>query len=165
MGLRLVPKGDGREGDVSLAQGASGVGPLITVGGKTSRTGGDGVFRTKEATVPEFSGALEMVVKNGDSGVPGGLSLLSVRLGFGSGHDLRVHGLEPELGSALTTWILLGILSPFLSAPPSLPPSLFLSLSPSQNEWTNLTNKKQSRDSGLTSGKLLDCPGPLSLHS
>ena len=80
MGLCLVPKGDGREGDVNLAQGARGVGPLITVGGKTSRTGGGGVFRTKEATVPEFSGALEMVVKNGDSGAPGGLSPLSVRL-------------------------------------------------------------------------------------
>ena len=38
-------------------------------------------------------------------------------LDFGSGHDLRVHEFEPMLGSVLTAWSLLGILSLPLSAP------------------------------------------------
>ena len=43
--------------------------------------------------------------------------------GFGSGHDLMVHEIEPLLGPALTAQSLLGILSP------TLPCSCSLSLS------------------------------------
>ena len=32
-------------------------------------------------------------------------------LDFSSGHDLTVHGIEPQSGSALPAWSLLGILS------------------------------------------------------
>ena len=41
-------------------------------------------------------------------------------LGFGSGQDLTVCGIESTLGFMLTVWILLGILSPSLPAPPLL---------------------------------------------
>ena len=44
-------------------------------------------------------------------------------LGFGSGHDLTVHGFvgsSPVSGSALTAWSLLGILSPSFSLRPTL---------------------------------------------
>ena len=41
-------------------------------------------------------------------------------LGFGSGHDLTVRGFGPTLGSVLTAWSLLGILSLSLSLSPSL---------------------------------------------
>ena len=41
-------------------------------------------------------------------------------LGFGSGRDLLGPGSSPTLGSELTVRILLGTLSPSLSAPPPL---------------------------------------------
>ena len=60
-------------------------------------------------------------------GAPGGLSRFSVRLDFGSGHDLVFVGSSPVSGSRLTAWNLLGILSLPLSL--LLPSSLCLSLS------------------------------------
>ena len=36
-------------------------------------------------------------------------------LDFSSGHDLTVRGIEPTLGSVLTAWRLLGLLSLSLS--------------------------------------------------
>ena len=39
-------------------------------------------------------------------------------LDFGSGHDLTVHGLSPALGRGLTVKGLLGILCPYVFAPP-----------------------------------------------
>ena len=56
------------------------------------------------------------------SGAPGWLSWLSVRLGFGPGHDLTVS-LSPASGSVLTIQKLLGILSlcPSCILPLSLP--------------------------------------------
>ena len=57
-------------------------------------------------------------------------SVKRLTLGFGSGHDLMVCEVEPHTalsaGSAESGW---DSLSPSLSAPPLLPPSLSLSLS------------------------------------
>ena len=50
-------------------------------------------------------------------------------LGFSSGHDLTVHEFEPILGSALTVWSLLRILSLPLSATSLLRHTCSLSLS------------------------------------
>ena len=44
-------------------------------------------------------------------------------LDFGSGHDLRVLGSNPEMGSTLSVSLL-----ELLSPPPPLPPPLTLSL-------------------------------------
>ena len=63
------------------------------------------------------------------AGAPGWLSRLSE-----SGHDLMVCGVEPRLGSALTVWSLLGILSLLLSLCPSPTHACSLSLSLSQNK-------------------------------
>ena len=61
-------------------------------------------------------------------------SVKRLALGFGSGHDLMICEFEPHLGSALTLWSLLGILSPSLyPAFPSLC-VLFLSLSVKLNK-------------------------------
>ena len=53
-------------------------------------------------------------------------------LGFGSGHGLTVHELEPVSGSVLTVWSLLGI--PSHSTSLSAPPLLMLTRSLSQNK-------------------------------
>ena len=45
-------------------------------------------------------------------------------LDFGSGHGLKVRGIELLSGSVLTAWSLLGILSLSLSLRPSSPPPL-----------------------------------------
>ena len=49
-------------------------------------------------------------------------------LDFGSGHDLRVREIEPHIRLTLIAQSLLGILSPFLSAPPLLILSLCLKI-------------------------------------
>ena len=48
----------------------------------------------------------------------GGSLVQHPTLGFDSGHDLVVCDIKPHVGSALTAWSLLGILSSSLSAPP-----------------------------------------------
>ena len=74
-----------------------------------------------------------------------GGSVECLTLDFGSGHDLLVYELSPTLGSELTPWSLLGILSLLLSLP--LPHSLSLSLSfslppsLSQNKYIFLTKR------------------------
>ena len=64
-------------------------------------------------------------------------------LGLGSGRDLTVHETEPHMGSALTAWKLLGILSLSLSV---LPPLVhLLCLSPKINK--HLNKRKQKKNS------------------
>ena len=52
-------------------------------------------------------------------------------LGFGSGNGLAVRGSSPTLGSALTVWSLLGILS---APPPACSFSLSVSVSQIKRE-------------------------------
>ena len=61
-----------------------------------------------------------MYIKNMSSGVLGWLSWLSVRLNFGSGHDLMVHEIEPHIGfcadSTEPSWDSLSLPLPCLHA-------------------------------------------------
>ena len=58
-------------------------------------------------------------VYQSSTGAPGELSQLSIRLDFGSGHDMRVLTLSPKGDSTVTAQSLLGILSLPLSLCPS----------------------------------------------
>ena len=55
-------------------------------------------------------------------------SVKCLTLDFGSDHDLMTHEIKPHMGSVLTAWSLLGILSLPLSAHPWLVRVLSLSL-------------------------------------
>ena len=55
---------------------------------------------------------IAFLVKKLNNGAPGWFSMLSIQLGFGSGHDPRVVGLSSALGSALTAEPAWDILSP-----------------------------------------------------
>ena len=61
------------------------------------------------------------VIRNGNTGMPGWLSQLSINSvkHFGSGHDLPFVGQSCMSGSALTAWSLLRILSLLLFLCPS----------------------------------------------
>ena len=75
--------------------------------------------------------------KKGDR-APGWLSLLNVRLLVSALVMIsQFHGFEPASGSALVLQRLLGILSPSLSAPPSL--------ALSQNKYINFKKRKRNK--------------------
>ena len=72
-------------------------------------------------------------------------SVKRVTVGFGSGHDLMVHGFEPHV--ELTVQSLLGILSFFLSFCSSPAHVLSLSLSHSLKKQKNKTKQKNKETS------------------
>ena len=77
-------------------------------------------------------------------------SVKHLTLGFSSGIDLMVRGIEPHVRlSVLTGGNLLWILSPSFSAPPPLMNAL------SQNKKINLNEQKKKIDSYLGNSQTL----------